>query len=213
MRKTILLGAALLGLAACAGLTLGALLGRLSVTMDREIPFPGTVTLQGPPAAGGLGGSVLAGLGDNLVERQLGGLLQGQTADLRRQAAALLRGQVESAGIFSKVLDQGGDLGLSVGVSRYGLAFSDGRWQLVLDLEMKLSEPRLGVVWSGRRSAADLSADLKQVAGHVSASHVLAEPGSLDRLATAAFKDLASQLLDDMRRQQATGAMAFLQPH
>ncbi|HTB34494.1 MAG TPA: hypothetical protein VK842_06495, partial [bacterium] len=130
MRQSILLSAALLGLSACAGLTLGALLGRMSVTTDQEIPFPDTVTLQGPPAAGGLGGSVLAGLGGNLVEQQLGGLLQGQTAQLRRQAAALLRGQVQGAGIFSRVLDQGGDLGLSVGVARYGLAFSDGRWQL-----------------------------------------------------------------------------------
>ena len=158
---------------------------------------------------------ILGQLGGGTIQQRLGQALQGQTQPLRRQGAALVRQQLQDAKIFGSVVAQGGNLGLSVGVSRLGLAYnaSTGAYELVLDLEMKLSEPHLGVVWSGQRSAKDLGATVKDLAGHMDVPGLLARPDGFNSLAQAGIKDLSAQLLDDLKQHPPMAALGSLGGH
>ncbi|HXC63214.1 MAG TPA: hypothetical protein VNZ67_02590 [bacterium] len=220
MRKGFLVSvAAILGLTACAGLPiLGQMLNQLSVSLGDEIPMPATLTLDLAPSAQQglqLGNAILGQLGGGTIQQRLGQALQGQTQPLRRQGAALVRQQLQDAKIFGSVVAQGGNLGLSVGVSRLGLAYnaSTGAYELVLDLEMKLSEPHLGVVWSGQRSAKDLGATVKGLAGRMDVAGLIARPDGFNNLAQAGIKDLSAQLLDDLKQHPPMAALGSLGGH
>jgi|GEM_PF-3818645 hypothetical protein len=206
MRKAMLISVAtIFGLAGCAGLVLGQLLNQLSVTLDSAIPFPDNLTLQLAPQPGqalAVGDALLGRLGGSSVEQRLGEELKAQTQVLRQQGAAMIRQQVQDSKIFGSVVERGGNLGLSVGVSRFGLAYNaaSGGYQLVLDLEMKLSSPDLGVIWSGQRSAANLTGDVQRLASRVDLSSLLAQSNSFNSVAKAAVRDLSGQLLDDLKQ-------------
>jgi len=219
MRKAFLISATAalcLALAACAGLPiLGQMLNQLSVSLGNEIAIPGTLTLDLAPSAQQglqLGNALLGQLGAGTVQQRLGQALQGQTGPLRRQGAALVRQQLQDAKIFGGVVAQGGNLGLSVGVSRLGLAYngSTRAYELVLDLEMKLSEPHLGVVWSGQRSAKDLGANVKGLAGRLNVAGLLSQPNTFNSLAQAGIKDLSAQLLEDLRQHPPLAALGTM---
>ena len=105
-----------------------------------------------------------------------------------------------------------GNLGLSVSVSRLGLAYNaaTGAYELVLDLEMKLSEPHLGVIWSGQRSAKDLGAGVKGLAARMDVAGLLARPDAFNSLAQAGIKDLSAQLLDDLKQHPPMAALSSM---
>ena len=208
-RTPILALSLLLLLPACAGLpVLGSFLGQqVTVALGPELPFPDALTLELDPNAGqGLQAAdrVLGLVGGGSVEQRLGGLLKQQTQSLRRQGAQQLRQQLQQAGLFGSVVEQGGMVSMSLGVSRFGLAYDPASraYQLVLDVAMTLSEPHLGVLWTGHRSAADLGAALKPYASRLDASQLLARPQLLNNLGQAALKDLGGQLLQDLKQKQ-----------
>lgn len=207
LRGFLLLGLAL-GLSACAGLPgLGSFLGqRISVNVGPEIPFPDTLTLQLDPSAGkGMqaADALLGRLGGGTLEERLGALLKQQSEPLRRQGAAALRQQLEQARLFGSVVEQGGNVALSVGVSRFGLAYDPAsrQYQLVLDLSMTLSEPHLGVLWTGKRSAADLGAALRPYATRVNLAQLLSRPEGFNNLGQDALRDLGGQLLQELKQK------------
>jgi hypothetical protein len=210
MNKTMM--AALLGLAllpACAGLpVLGSFLGsQVSVTVGDEVPFPDALTLKLAPGAGQgvqAADQVLGLLGGGSVEQRLGALLKQQTQPLRRQGAALLREQLQQMRLFGSVVPQGGNVGLTLGVSRFGLAYdaATGGYQLVMDVQMQLSEPHLGVLWSGQRSAADLSAGVRARLKGWGPTQLLAQPSAWPQMGQLALKDLSGQLLQDLKKHQ-----------
>jgi hypothetical protein len=208
MKKTLFLSMTLaVALSACAMLPIGtAVLGQqVSVTLPAEIPMPDAVTLELDPAVGRgvkLASAITQALGGGSLEDRLGGLIKQQSAGLRQQGATLFKQKLEAAKLFGPIVSDGGNVGLSLGVARYGLAYSSVtyQYQLVLDVEMKLSEPHVGVIWSGKRSAADLGADVKKLSAKVDVAKLLANPKALDELSQAALKDLTVQLLEDLRQ-------------
>jgi hypothetical protein len=196
-------------LPACAGLpVLGSFLGQqVSVAVGDEVPFPDALTLQLAPGAGqGLQAAdrVLGLLGGGSMEQRLGDLLKQQTAPLRRQGAQLLRQQLQQMRLFGSVVAQGGNVGLSLGVSRFGLAYdaSTGGYQLVMDVQMQLSEPHLGVLWTGKRSAADLSAGVQSRLKGWGPTQLLAQPSAWGQMGALALQDLSAQLLKDLQQHQ-----------
>jgi len=199
--KRIPLLLAALALSACAGLPLAsALLGsRMSVKVPAELPFPDALTLELDPAYGGKV-KLLSLLGGVSLEKRLGALVKEQSRSLRVGGAKAFRQELEAAAPFGQVVDEGGNVGLAVGVSRFGLAWDPQAksYGLVLDLQASLSEPHLGVVWRGTRTAKDLGADVKKLASKVDVAALLAEPQALDDLGRAAVRDLSRQLLADM---------------
>jgi hypothetical protein len=210
MKSLCCLGILALALAACAGLNLSLIGKNVSVRVPTEIPFPDTLTLVLDPQNQqllGLGDRALGLVGGGSVEQRLGQLLKDQTLLLRKEGAASFRDELEKSGLFGSVVTQGGTVGFSVGVSRFGLAY-DGpsrSYHLVLELEAQLSEPHLGVVWKGHRSVEDLSPAAKAEAHQVNLAGVMAQPESLHRFNHWVVGELSRQLVDDLRKNPPTG--------
>ena len=198
------LGLALaLGLGACAGM---ALMGSgVSVNSPAEIPFPSALTIVLEPqyqSALSAGDKVLGMVGGGSVEQRLGKLLSDQTLPLRREGAEAFRQELLKSGLFGSVVSEGGMVGFSVGVSRFGLAYDQTTrsYHVVLVLEAQLSQPRLGVVWKGQRSIEDLAPAAKNEAYSVNLAGVLAQPESLHRFNQYVVATLSKQLIDDLRQ-------------
>lgn len=207
MKKTMALPLVALILTACAALPLAqALMGqRVSVTVPRELPLPDRVTLElsgQASEAAKLGNLLLGALGQGSVEERLGAALKQQAAPLRKAGALAFRQELQKAQLFGSLVDEGGNVGLSLGVGRWGIAFDPASksYQPVLDMEATLSEPHLGVVWRASRSAAQLSADAKKLVGKVDLAKLAANPAGLNDLMGVVTRDLSRQLVEDLRQ-------------
>lgn len=202
-RMICALGILALGLGACAGISLMG--SGVSVSSPSEIPFPSTLTIILDPRYQSIlsaGDKVLGMAGAGTVEQRLGRLLQDETVPLRREGADAFRQELLKSGLFGSVVTQGGMVGFSVGVSRFGLAYdpSTRSYHVVLDLEAQLSEPHLGVVWKGQRSVADLPVAAKNEAASVNLTGVLSQPESLHRFNQYVVGELSRQLIEDLRQ-------------
>lgn len=207
MKKTMALPLVALILTACAALPLAqALMGqRVSVTVPRELPLPDRVTLElsgQASEAAKLGNLLLGALGQGSVEERLGSALKQQAAPLRKAGALAFRQELQKAQLFGSLVDEGGNVGLSLGVGRWGIAFDPASksYQPVLDMEATLSEPHLGVVWRASRSATQLSADAKKLVGKVDLAKLAANPAGLNGLMGVVTRDLSRQLVEDLRQ-------------
>jgi hypothetical protein len=194
MKKTLLLLPVLaLFLPACAEvggampIAMSVLGSRISVDVPTAVPFPDSLVLKMDPnsaAVAAVGNSVLGALGQGSLEEKLGAVIKEQSVGLRTSAAAAFKDQLVKSRLFGQVLDQGGNVGISLGVSRYGLSWSPATqsYQMVLDVEAKLTEPHVGVIWSGTRAMKDLGADAKALATKVDVAKLVSS--------TQGFKDL-----------------------
>ena len=207
MKKTLLISALALGFGACAALPLAqALMGqRVSVTVPSELPLPDTLTLElsgGANEAAKLGDVLMGALGQGSLEDRLGAALKQQAAPLRKAGAKAFHDELAKAKLFGSLVEEGGNVGLALGVGRWGIAYDadSSSYQPVLDLEATLSEPHLGVVWRGQRSAAQLSAGAKKLVGKVDLVKLAARPGGINDLMGIVTRDLSRQLVEDLRQ-------------
>lgn len=194
---------ALVLVSGCAGIQL---IGRLvSVAVPAEIPFPDVMTLQLGPSAGSaaaLGDQVMGAMAGESIEQMLGRTLKQDSSPLRRAVALEFQRQLEDSKLFGSVVESGGNVGISVGISRWGLAYnsSTARLEPVLDIEATLSAPGLGVVWHASRSASDLSASVLQKASVLSRANLVSKPQGFNDVMKLAASDLTRQLVDDLRK-------------
>lgn len=193
-------------LAGCAALPILGQLGlqRMSVSVPSELPFPDELTLKMGGAASkatALSDAALAALGQESVELQLGKALKKAALPLRQRAAQGFREELEKAQLFGSVVETGGNVGMAISVSRWGLTYDPATkgYQLVLDLQASLSEPHWGVLWKGERSAAQLSALAKQQIGKIDITALIARPEGYQDLMGIAARDLSKQLVDDLK--------------
>jgi hypothetical protein len=177
----------------------------VNVQVPTALDFPDTVVLDlgvDDTAAGRIG-SVFAGamLGES-VESKVGKAVKAAAAPLRSTAADALRRQVVDARLFGQVATDAGDVRLGWGVGRWGLVYNkeESRLEPVLDLEATLSVPGLGVLWRGKRSAADLGADAKEKAAGLSLAVLAGGSKSYQDVLDVMVQDLGGQLLDDLAR-------------
>lgn len=206
-RRQVFFSSILLVLAGCAGLPLiGELIGsRVSVSVPSELPLPDTMTLELGGAVGkaaGISNQVLSALGSESVEQKLGRILKENAWPLRKAGAEAFRRELEDAKLFGSVVNQGGNVGISLGVSRWGLAYNSEsrRLEPVLDLEATLTEPHLGVVWKARRSVKDLAAPVMQKISTLNVASLLAKPQGLQEALGQVSVELSRQLVDDLRK-------------
>lgn len=207
MKKLVLTTLILGGLlSACAGLPIAMqVVGQqVSVTAPTDVSFPDSITLNMDPNSANvtkLGNSFLSLMGQRSVEDTLGDVLKQQSQNLRKQAAAALKQQLVSSHVFGHVVDEGGNVGFTVGISRFGLSYSPATqsYQLVLDVQAQLTEPHVGVIWTGTRAMKDLAADTKALATKVDVVKLASSPGSFQALVQASVKDLTGQLLTDLQ--------------
>ena len=201
--STLLLFSLWLAAFGCASLPLIGTF--VSVNVPSELPLPDSMTLDLGPLGGsalGAGNQLLSALGGGSIQERLGQGLKPLAGPLRVAGAEAFKKQLEDAKIFGSVVHQGGNLGLSLGVSRWGLAYNPSwkRLMPVLDIEATLSAPGLGVVWKASRSVADLGAEaLKQVSG-LSPALLLAKPQSLNDAMGVVTAELSRQLVDDLKK-------------
>lgn len=202
-----LLATAILLVSGCAALPIfQSLLGQhMSVNVPAELPLPDqlTLTLGGPAGdAAKLGNSILGALGQESLELKLGKALKQSATPLRKLAAQGFKSELEKAKLFGSVVESGGNVGMAVSVSRWGLAYdaASKSYLPVLDLQASLSEPHLGVVWKAERSAAQLSALAKEQIGKVDITALIARPQSYQDLMGTVARDLSRQLVEDLRQ-------------
>ena len=198
---SLALAASLLG--GCAALPLIG--GHLSVNVPSEVPFPAEMTLQLGGSAGqaaALSNRVLGALGQASVEQSLGNKLKESALPLRRSTAEQFKSQLEAAKLFGSVQHEGGNLGIALGVSRWGLAMNpaNGNLEPVLDMEASLSAPGLGVVWKASRSAKDLGADVMKRASSLGLAQLGARPAGYAEAMNLVLFELCRQLVDDLRK-------------
>jgi hypothetical protein len=189
-------------LAGCAVLPLAG--QYVSVNVPAEAPLPEALTLQLGGAAGqaaGVASQVMGLLGQENLEKTLGKKLKESAAPLRRAAADGFKKQLEAAKIFGSVKNEGGQLGIALGVGRWGLALNpQGKLEPVLDFEASLSAPGLGVVWKASRGAKDLGADVMAKAASLGLAQLAKNPAAFTELMALASADLSRQLVDDLRK-------------
>ena len=177
----------------------------LSVNVPAELPLPDAMTLQlaGPAGkATDLSNKIMGLLGKGSVEENLGAKLKQTAAPLRRSAAEEFRRQLEASHLFGSVKHEGGQLGLALGVGRWGLAVNplSGALEPVLDLEASLSAPGLGVVWKASRSAKDLGASFMQKVSGLGTAQLAANPARFSEMMNMVSAELSRQLIDDLRK-------------
>lgn len=207
LKLALPVSAALVLLSACAALPLAqALIGqRVSVTVPGELPLPEDLTLElsgQASEAAKLGNVLLGALGQGSLEQQLGKALKAQAAPLRKAGAQAFKQELQKAQLFGSVVEAGGNVGFSLGVARWGIAFDKASqsYQPVMDMEAVLSEPHWGVVWRGKRSAAQLSADAKKLVGKVDLAKMATQPQSLSKMMELVARDLSRQIVEDLRQ-------------
>jgi hypothetical protein len=177
----------------------------VNVQVPAALDFPDTVVLDlgvDDTAAGRIG-SVFAGamLGES-VESKVGKAVKAAALPLRSTAADALRRQVVDAKLFGQVATDAGDVRLGWGVGRWGLVYdkAETRLEPVLDLEATLSVPGVGVLWRGKRSAADLGAAAKKKAAGLSLAVLAGGSKSYQDVLDVMVQDLGGQLLDDLAK-------------
>jgi hypothetical protein len=205
-RSLITLATAFVILTGCAALPVVTAIAaqRISVTAPSSIGYPKALTLKMDPssaAVASMANTLLGALGGASVESKLNDVLRSQTETLRAQAAGALKQQLIDSKTFGSVVDSGGNVGFELAISRLGLSYSSATksYQLVLDLEAKLTQPSVGVIWSGTRSMKDLSADTKALASKVDVAKLIAGTASYSDLAQNCTAELTGQLLDDLK--------------
>jgi hypothetical protein len=191
--------------AACAALNLNFIGKDIVVTVPSEIPFPDAPTLVLEPRyqqALSMGDKVLGAVGGGSVEQALGRILKDQTVPLRREGAESFLAEILKSGLFKDAVYQGGNVGFSVGVSKYGVAYdaSSGSYRLLLELEAQLSQPQIGVVWTGKKSVDDLSPAAKAEAQKIDLAGVMARPESLHRFNQYVVGELSRQMVEDLKQ-------------
>ena len=196
--------------AGCASIPGGVLLqgligSHISCEMPAEMPFPDAMTLDLGAMGGGsmkAGNAILSALGGGTIEEQLGKAVKNSGLGFRKIAADAFRSQLREAKLFGAVVDKGGNVGMSLGVSRWGLAYNAAsrRVEPVLDIQATLSVPGFGTVWQGARSIADLSRDAAAVIGKVDVASLVSRPQGLAEIMNVASKDLSKQLYEDLRK-------------
>lgn len=198
-------------LMACSGGQAGryvfhSLVGKhVAVQVPAALDFPDTVVLDlgVEDTAAGRIGSVFAGamLGES-VESKVGKAVKAAAAPLRTAAAGALQRQVAEAGLFGAVATDRGDVRLGWVVGQWGLRLDRATSKLepVLDLEATLGVPGVGVLWRGRRSAADLSQAAKEKAAGLSLAVLAGGPKTYQDVMDVMIQDLGGQLLDDLAK-------------
>ncbi len=183
-----------------------ALIGqRISVSVPAELPFPDAVTLSLGGQAGEaakLGDALLGALGQEGLELKLGKALKKSASPLRRLAAQGFKDELVKAQLFGSVVESGGNVGMAVAVSRWGLAYDakTKNYLPVLDLKASLSEPHIGVVWKASRSAAQLTALAKEQVGKIDITALIAKPQGYQDIMALVARDLSRQLVEDLRQ-------------
>jgi hypothetical protein len=189
--------------AGCASLPL---IGQFaSVNVPSELPLPDTMVLELGGQAGkamGLGNRLLGALGGESIEQRLGRSLKESAAPLRRDGAEAFKKQLEDAKLFGSVVNQGGMLGISLGVSRWGLAYNAATSGLepVLDLEATLSAPGVGTIWKASRSVKDLAAPVLAGLSGLNAASLLTKPQNFHDAMAQVAVELSRQLVDDLKK-------------
>lgn len=205
-------GLAALVLAGCSGAEIGRwafqryLGSHIHCQVPAALSFPDKVVLdlgQDETAAGRIG-SVFAGamLGGSL-EAKVGKAVKQAALPLRESCAKSLQKQVADAALFGAVDTAKGDVSLEWGIGQWGLRKNkEGDIETVLDLEASLSVPGIGVVWRGRRSAADLGKEAKEKAMGLSLAALAGGPTEFQDVLNVCLRDLGGQLIAELGQKR-----------
>jgi hypothetical protein len=196
----------LLLLGACAGLpVLGQWMGPfVSVSVPSEIPFPQPMILELGPAAGAaaLADQALGLLGSQSLEQRIGTAVRNVSAPYSAMAAEAFRKELEDSKLFGSVTHGQGTVSISVGISRWGIAYDESTKRLlpVMDLEASLSVPGLGNVWKASRSMKDLGAEALAALPTLSPAMLASNPQGFSAALASVTAQLSRQLVEELRK-------------
>lgn len=177
----------------------------LSVGFPSAIPVPDEVTLdfgiKEEDKAARLGAALFAAVAGETMEQKVGRAVKSAALPVREMAAGSFRKELEAAQLFGKVVNDGGDLALSLGVPRWGLRRNrdSGAIEPVFDMEASLSLPGVGKVWSASRSAAQVSQAVKDKGFDLGLEMIAAKPRRLSEVLSVVSADLSRQLVQELR--------------